>query len=262
MQSAVMRNQSVLDLKMRMREHIRFIASERLEYQKKRDRAILRTNDCWSSIIDGVDETSYSPYNFTVPRKEQRGHRLKVKLIDVLEHGKPNTLNLYKLTEEHQTVSNHIAEAIHRYLTDRHLRGNLPMKLFIQMDSWFRKNQNRSLLFYLESLVAWRAFEEIDVVFLPIGHTHEYIDQYFSWTSPPMRSNEAIALQDLRTQLRQTYYEYTTMAHISNAWCCREVFTKCNAFFDVKIFQNWHRLTQSKHKRGTLNDMRNQGWCS
>ena len=62
---------------------------------------------------------------------------------------------------------------------------------------------------YMESLVDLGVFDEIIVGFLPIGHTHEDINQSFSTTSARLRSTDAITLDDLHAGLCKCYNNTT-----------------------------------------------------
>ena len=64
---------------------------------------------------------------------------------------------------------------------------------------------------YLEALVAWGVFKDIMVTFLPIGHTHEDIDQCFSVTSRRLHDNNAITLEELYEELRHCYNSSTVV---------------------------------------------------
>ena len=57
-------------------------------------------------------------------------------------------------------------------------------------------------------LVAVGIFESVEVGFLPVGHTHEDVDQAFSQTLARLRVNNAITLNDLHSELRQTNRAY------------------------------------------------------
>jgi len=108
------------------------------------------------------------------------------------------------MTEEHSTGANHIGETIHRFLDLKLKREHVARHLFIQLDNCSRENKNRYLLSYIEYLVSRKRFECIEVSFLPVGHTHEDVDQVFSCTSERLRSHDAITLSDLEPSLNQT----------------------------------------------------------
>lgn len=57
--------------------------------------------------------------------------------------------------------------------------SKLPKTLFLQLDN-ASDNKNNYVLSYLATLVEAGVFSNIYVSFLPVGHTHADIDQYFS----------------------------------------------------------------------------------
>lgn len=194
--------------------HLAFVNRERMAYALNRDRARLEPSKYLSCIIDGADQSAFGLPHFITPVKSARGHALKVKLVGVLHHCVPNQLHLYTMTEEHETGANHIVETLHRFINMRSSFGPLPRTIFIQLDNCSRENKNHFLLSYLESLVALKVFDVVEVGFLPIGHTHEDIDQTFSSTSSRLRVNDAVTLNDLHFQLSQTHGKTTRVTHM------------------------------------------------
>lgn len=118
------------------------------------------------------------------------------------------------MTEEHETGSNHIVECVHRFINQKVKRGPVPRQLFVQLDNCTRENKNRYFLAYMKFLVSRQVFDQIEVGFLPVGHTREDIDQLFSTTSKRLLSNDAITLTDLLTELKQVYNSETTVRHM------------------------------------------------
>jgi len=214
LKSRVTKFEDTSDLLSRKKAHYNFITEERMEYRRKRDIAALTPNTAWSVIIDGADQTSFGLPHFTTHTKSQRGHALKVKLVGILEHGTENKLRLLTMTEDQKTGANHIVEALHRFLMDRSVSSQVPSQLFIQVDNCTRENKNRYFLSYIESLVRWKVFKCVEVSFLPIGHTHEDVDQAFSATSNRLRRNDTITLDDLHEQLRAVYNRHTAVARM------------------------------------------------
>ena len=82
------------------------------------------------------------------------------------------------------------------------------------MDNCTRENKNRYFLSYVQALVHWNVFKEVEVSFLPVGHTHEDIDQAFSTTSSRLRNHNAITLVDIQNELRQVYNSHTQVGHM------------------------------------------------
>lgn len=203
-------------LRQKKREHLDHIARERREYKKKRDKAKLQPERFLSIIIDGADQSAFGIPHFIVKTKDDRGHTIKVRLIGLLEHNQQNRLRLFTLTEEYPTGANHIIETLHRYLSERVHQSVLPRTLYIQVDNCTKENKNRYFLSYLECLLRWKVFDEIEVGFLPVGHTHEDIDQAFSRTSDRLRCNDAVTLNDLHSELRTVYNDQTTVGQMKN----------------------------------------------
>ncbi len=197
-------------------EHNELIAKERREYKKKRDKARLQPDQLLSIIVDGADQSAFGLPHFMIKTKDDRGHSLKVRLIGLLEHSHQNRLRLFTLTEEFPTGANHVVEAIHRFLTERINQGVLPRTFYIQVDNCTKENKNRFLFSYIKSLLRWKLFDEIVVAFLPVGHTHEDIDQTFSRTSDRLRCNDAITLSDLHGELRHVYNDRTSVGAMNN----------------------------------------------
>lgn len=213
---AVTRFEDTSHLLQQKRTHFQLIMDERQEYKNKRDKAILDPSSAWSLIIDGADQTAFGLPHFSSHTKGERGHALKVKLVGMLEHAAENRLRLLTMTEEHQTGANHIVESLHRFLMDRSLYSEVPPTLYLQFDNCTRENKNRFFLAYVECLVRWKVFKQIDVSFLPIGHTHEDIDQAFSTTSKRLQVHDAITLRDLQDQVRKAYNRHTSVSHMKH----------------------------------------------
>ncbi len=201
MRDALLKGKSLDAWRSRRATHMNTISDERLEYQKKRDRARLDPSKFCSIIVDGADQSAFGLPHFTTTTKDVKGLALKVKVVGVLEHLVENNLHLFTMTQEHSTGANHIVETIHRFLQDRRARGALPPKFFVQLDNCTRENKNHYLMAYLQSLVALGVFDFVEAGFLPKGHTHEDVDQCFSQTSGRLRKNDAITLSDLQSQL-------------------------------------------------------------
>ena len=134
MREALLKGRDMDQLVSRRAAHLKIICDERMEYQKKRDRARLNPSEFCSIIVDGADQSAYGLPHFITKTKDQKGHALQLKLIGLLEHAVHNILHMYTMTEDHDTGSNHIVECIHRFLNHRRSMGPLPRKFFVQLD--------------------------------------------------------------------------------------------------------------------------------
>ena len=84
------------------------------------------------------------------------------------------------------------------------------------MDNCSRENKNKFVLSYLHFLVKSGTFNEIIVSFLPVGHTHEDIDQLFSRVSLYMERNDAATLQEFCQCVRQAYNPTPSVIQVDN----------------------------------------------
>ena len=197
--------------------HLQFIRRERLGYYLRRDRTVSAPRRYCSFIIDGADQKSYGIPHFTFSTKSDKGHKMKIKCVGVLEHLIEKKVSLFPMTEEFATGANHVIEALHRVLdTKFHEEGKLPPSMYIQLDSCSRENKNHYLLSYLEWLVGLGVFNDIQASFLPVGHTHEDIDQAFSSLARHLRTTDAFTLNDLMEEMRNTCRKGATVAQMNN----------------------------------------------
>lgn len=67
---------------------------------------------------------------------------MKVKLVCLLENGRPNVAYFHTQMAENESGANHIVEAFHRYLTSLKNRGPLPPQLLIKQGSCTWEIQN------------------------------------------------------------------------------------------------------------------------
>jgi hypothetical protein len=68
----------------------------------------------------------------------------------------------------------------------------LPDTLYVQLDNTCKQNKSRFLMAYLGELVRAGVFSEVYVSFLPVGHTHEDIDQMFSRFAMAIRVHDTV----------------------------------------------------------------------
>ncbi len=195
--------------------HVKYVMQERLEYASKRDRARRSPEKFCSLIVDGADQSAYGLPHLIHNTKAMRGERLKVRLIALKEHLPIPNVFFYLMTEEFETGANHVIEVVHRFLTQKAEKGPLPPTLYVQVDNCWRENKNKYFMAYFENLVAMGVVVEAFISFLPVGHTHEDIDQVFSRTAVHLRSHDAVTMTDLAEELSASYSPRPTVSRIS-----------------------------------------------
>ncbi|XP_070569806.1 uncharacterized protein [Ptychodera flava] len=88
-------------------------------------------------------------------------------------------------------------------LVDNKVR--LSRRLFAQMDNCYRENKNRYMLSLGHLLVELNIFDQVDFHFLPVGHTHEDIDQLFSCISKVLRKTNVYSMADMERIITGCY---------------------------------------------------------
>lgn len=197
-----------------------------------------------SFIIDGADQSAFGLPHFTVKTKSQTGHAIKVRLVGVINHGRPNKLFLLTMADNFESGANHIIESFHRALNG--FEGVLPRSAFIQLDNCTKENKNRYFFSFLEFLILAEVFDEVEVGFLPVGHTHEDIDQAFSCTADQLRSNDAITLGEMHEQLGNVYNSRTVVSNMDNLINWSGLVRQENCLTNVKDFSHCRYFRFSK----------------
>jgi hypothetical protein len=73
----------------------------------------------------------------------------------------------------------------------------LQRKLLLQMDNCVKNNKNRQLLTFLSLLITCEVFEEVQLGFLVVGHTHEDIDGSFGYLLKKLRKQNNYVMENL-----------------------------------------------------------------
>ena len=232
------------------RAHLDEVKAERLYYYSNRMYARKFPKEFLSIIIDGADQSKHD-----LPHFRDRSHctseakRLKMHLYGALVHG----VGAYAFTvpdHEHQGHNTTI-QVLHEILAELRKQGELPRVLKLQLDNTTKQNKGQFLYGYLALLVECGVFETVEVSFLPVGHTHEDIDQMFSRIAVYLRTHDCFCREDLRDAIRASYTNtdsgmpatvrhWDTIANIS-AWLrpyTANFASGCTQFRHVRIFRS------------------------
>jgi hypothetical protein len=178
--------------------HSRFVRAERQSYYNRRRMACLYKKEYFSVIIDGADQAAYSMPHFAMLDKDtSQAMRIRNHLFGAIVHGR--ALYGFSYLDNCKHGTNLTIQALHLVLLKEWIRGGkerLPRVLFLQLDNCSKQNKSQYLIAYLGLLVGWDVFEEVILSFLPVGHTHEDIDQLFSRIAIFLRKNDARARQE------------------------------------------------------------------
>jgi hypothetical protein len=83
--------------------------------------------------------------------------------------------------------------------------GKLPPILLLQLDNTSKQCKGQYLFGFLGLLVFWGVFDKVLIAFLPVGHTHEDIDQFFSRISCFMRNHPAMTREEFGTCVQNSF---------------------------------------------------------
>ena len=183
------------DIKAKERAHAAFVRNEREAYYRRRRLAYTQPDKFLSMIADGADQSAYGlPHFWIIDKSVTELYRLRNHLMGVIVHGQG--LYGFSFLDNFKHGANITCEAVHRVLVKEfEKRGRIPMPrtFFLQLDNTTKQCKSQYIIAYLGLLVGWDVFEEVILSFLPVGHTHEDIDQLFSRIATYLRRHDARA---------------------------------------------------------------------
>ena len=192
---------SAKDVKERWNLHVDRVMKCRQIYYDHRDQAFAQPDKVLCLIADIMDQAKTNLPHFKRMKKSWSNKWwLKQCLMGVKVHG--HRMDHYIANPRVGTGggSNFTIECISRTLRKlseenyANSGGKLPPKLYMQLDNCAGDNKNYAILAFCNFLVDQGVFEQVEVGFLPVGHTHEDIDQGFSVLSRHLRQVDCLSL--------------------------------------------------------------------
>ena len=125
---------------------------------------------------DATDQLCYGLPHLLEQCGKQMKERLKMHLM--IDYVAGENVFIYNHLDNLYKDPNLTIECLWRTL--KHVersRGVLPRKLYLQFDNSGRENRNTQVFSMLSWWVKRGAFKEIEIGFLPVGHTHNEPDQ-------------------------------------------------------------------------------------
>jgi hypothetical protein len=179
------------------REHKALISKDKDGYYSRGAKAVMRPADFLSLIVDGADQQKYAlPYRPRPMKVVDNCWRQKNHVMGAISHGRQ--VFAFIATDAIKQGNNVTIEVIHRVLLKTIKdEGRLPPVLYLQLDNTTKQNKAKYLMAYLHSLVDAGVFKKIIVSFLPVGHTHEDIDQFFSVLAKALKHRNCYTREEL-----------------------------------------------------------------
>ena len=194
-----------LQMKKAQVDHHQFVKMERQCYYLRQDRGIAPHIDAMSMIVDAADQSRYAlPYCYISTHSSQKALRVPVHLMGVLVHGE--AVHGFTYFESFKQGNNVTIEAIYEALATKLAKdGKLPSVLYLQLDNTSKQCKGRFMIGFLGYLILKGVFRRIMLSFLPVGHTHEDIDQFFSRLATYLSCHDAANIDELHDAIRRCY---------------------------------------------------------
>ncbi|XP_071821925.1 uncharacterized protein [Apostichopus japonicus] len=187
--------------------HLNHVKSEREQYHLARTKACQFSTELTTLIVDGMDQSKTDLPHFVQNDKDVKHlAKVPVHITGVLIHTKgPCDKFAYVYTDVKHIPhdSNMTITCILRTLVKH--KDTLGKDLFLQLDNCYRENKNRYLLSFCSLLVELKIFRVVTVHFLPVGHTHEDVDQMFSCIARALKKQNTYTYQELSSFIKASF---------------------------------------------------------
>jgi hypothetical protein len=197
------------------KQHMATVQASKKSYYRRIGRAIEYPHEFVSIIIDGCDSNTTVLPNVANKSKSQAAcHEafLKHRLMGVRVHFRAHRNYLYLMPPwaAEKVGVNLTLEALSRTLVHearwREEHGfSWPKTLYLQLDNTSKDNKNVTMFAFASYLVQQGIFEEAFLNFLPVGHTHEDIDQVFSVISRKLAKASAYTYPEWQHVVANAY---------------------------------------------------------
>ena len=216
-----------------LRAHLEEVKNEKLMYYSNRSRGRHSSLEFLSIIIDGADQS---------------------------KHDLPHFKDQSKMSDEMAKVKMHLYGAL------VHGRGAYAFTI----PDHEKQGHNATIQ---AMLVEFGVFREVEVSFLPVGHTHEDIDQFFSRVSMYFRHHDVFSREEMSKAVRSAYtfkdtgqpptvVHWDTIANVSEflASYTNNFAAGCMSFRHVRFFRSstdqkvWLQVTSKMNSWGDALD--------
>ena len=232
------------ELKQDMDDHVRVVHEERQVYYTRQKLTKAHPDEYLTLILDGADQSSFGLPHFFQRTKETSGVKIPMKLYGAIVHHRRQFV--YTVPPNAPTGPDLVIEILYRvFKFVKAKEGSLPKSLYLQLDNTTSQNKNNFVMGFLALLVGWKIFDEVIINFLPVGHTHEDVDQMFSRFAVYNRTHDAITHLELLQNCRKAFHPSPETEHLD---CQANVTQRLR---DWPSFKKFPRITEPKSFRIT-----------
>lgn len=160
--------------------HFQEVREERKIYHAHKKSALASPQEFASLNVDGMDQAKTAvPYANGKRDRDSTQSTTQARVIAVVIHGVGTACYIAPADIPHtaDTTMTVLMDAFHQ-LEEK--IGVLPPHLYLQMDNTNADNKTHTLLAWASALVQAQVFWDVELSFLPVGHTHADVDQKFS----------------------------------------------------------------------------------
>ena len=184
--------------------HIQQVREDRCMYGMRVMEAKHFPQNVMSWVIDGSDASAWSLSHFAqVTHDTQAAKKVKSKVYGIIVHG--YWASLYTFNSVLPGGTNVTVEIMHQTLLKLHKEGKpLPKVLYVQLDNTVKDNKSKYVMSYLYLLVCVGVFDEVQIFFFQVGHTHCDQDQIFSRSSIHLVDKTFFTFQQLCYHLKRS----------------------------------------------------------
>ena len=174
----------------------------------KVQRAVDRPDEFLSIQLDGTDQLPFGCPSFIQIYKKEGPQRIHFhELVAVIDNSSDREVLIFDSMEHIPHNPNMIIDALQKTLkhVEKRNGGVLPPTLYLQFDNCLRENKNAYMCAYLSMLIERGVFQRIFMSFLPVGHTHDIVDQVNSRLSVACRNVDIPSREDLIEIMKDSY---------------------------------------------------------
>ena len=150
------------------------------------------------------------------PKDLDKKTRLTTHITGVHIPGESKPFRCYTWHDRFPTGSDTVLTLLLKILDD--LEGPHPETLYLHLDNCWRENKNKYLLSLTHLLVGKGVFKKIKICFLPVGHTHNIVDQMFSRFSVALKTENIFTVDDLHRACRKGYNAKACKCGLMSRW--------------------------------------------
>jgi hypothetical protein len=239
---------SQIDIIQKFRQlHLQQQSAERSFLDHRKHLALTKFDEMGNPLnalffIDGMTQYTCQTQEFKQPSKGDRTIESRIIGCEVY-CGPIKTVFVYRTDSLISSGANIMVEIVRQAMIDlckllRERNLSIPHNLWLQFDNC-GENKNKEMFCYVSLLIELQLFEEVEIGFLIVGHTHASIDQYFNVISKKIYSCDFIgsplSLLDL---IRQ--------AHMAS-WQQQPIIREIDVYYDMVNFFEPYRNKKIKY---------------